>query len=251
MGLFNLLTKKSRGEAPKAKVNWREDSFPIGVVGESFYQDKLVQICGRHRRHSQDVRVTAVVRLESENKNYPEALVVEIGGAKVGHVSSKDAVRLRDIMVRSSIVSFQADAKIVGGWRTNQYDEGSFGVRLGIPMYGWIDFGLGLPEPDINEYGWPKQETPARPKASDSGKLLGERIAIIGDQTDGDLANLLAAHGGHIMASFGKTTTMLVVEGDSCMPYCNNQIFIGAFEAQQNGRKLKIITSKELMAQLK
>jgi hypothetical protein len=39
-------------------------------------------------------------------------------------------------------------AQITGGWRTNQHDEGSFGVKLGIPMRGNIDFaGIERPAP--------------------------------------------------------------------------------------------------------
>ncbi|MFK3891324.1 exonuclease domain-containing protein [Sphingomonas sp. NPDC079357] len=52
------------------------------------------------------------------------------------------------------------------------------------------------------------------PRAAPSGPLSGERVVIVGEPRDGQLAHAIAAAGGVIRSSVGSTTTLVVIGGD-------------------------------------
>lgn len=53
------------------------------------------------------------------------------------------------------------------------------------------------------------------PRAAASGPLGGQRIVIVGEPRDGQLAHAVAAAGGIIRTSVGTTTTMVIIGGDA------------------------------------
>lgn len=199
----------------RAVVKWRDGSFPMEVVGESHYQRALSSICGPHTRDGHDHECTAVIELEPSNPHDQNAMAVRIQNRIVGYLPRDQAARVATQMRDEGISSANCRARVRGGWRTNQYDEGNFGVRLSIPQTGWIDFGIGRAPPVKQARPKPKNAVkPQRPEPADNGPLLGERVTIIGAPSNGELAMNLAKHGAYIMAGFGKTTTMLVVVED-------------------------------------
>jgi uncharacterized protein len=105
----------------------------IEVVGESKYQDALLELTGG-RRHYAGVRLHTAARLlpEPENAADPNAIAVTVGGQRVGYLSRADAERYRDAISAAIQRSGQAScsATIVGGWEREHGDIGYFGVRL-------------------------------------------------------------------------------------------------------------------------
>lgn len=76
-----------------ALVDGDED---LEVVGESFHQENLWRLAGRHRPEDRvrcDIR--AVLVAEYDNPHDPNAVGVWINGLKVGHLSRYDARRYR------------------------------------------------------------------------------------------------------------------------------------------------------------
>lgn len=119
-------------------VRWDGASYPMEVVGESNYQNAFVAICGRHSREGHDLDVTAVIALEPSNKYDPNAVSVSVEGFKVGYIARDQNQRIGDALRSAGVESAQCRARIQGGWRTNQHDEGHFGIRLAVPRRGDI-----------------------------------------------------------------------------------------------------------------
>jgi hypothetical protein len=133
--------------------------------------------------------------------------VVRILGCVVGYLPRDQAERVGLQMREEGLATAICRARVQGGWRTNQYDQGHYGVRLAIPQWGWIDFGMGRLPPTAPT----SRKKPNRLKPAQSGPLRGEWIAIIGAAADGEVATELAAQGARIMAGVGKSTSLLVV----------------------------------------
>lgn len=229
------------GPPPKrGHVQWRAGSFPTEVVGESHYQRAIMAQCGSHTRHGVEHECIATVRPDPSNSFDPNAVEVLIGGQRVGFLSREEAPRMREALTALGLGSATCGARINGGWRTNQYDEGHFGVRLAIPGWGPLDFGRGLShgEPRV----WPKKERPSRPVSSGSGPLVGRRIAFMGS-AQSKLSAELAAMGATIVAGVGKTTTDLIVVG-SDRPFTlgveRSHTFVAATEAAASGQSIRI-----------
>ncbi len=199
---------------PGARVAWRVGSYPMKAVGESHYQTALLSICRGYRRDSQEVECDAEIRREPSNPFDTNAVAVWIDGRQVGYLSADDAVRVAAQMDAEGVVLSACGAKIKGGWRTNQYDAGHFGVRLAIPMRGWIDFGIGAkpPAPATRVTSSP------RPEPAPDGPLSGHWVVVMGAPSTGDLAVELAAAGARIMAGVGKSTTLLIVAEEKPFP---------------------------------
>jgi hypothetical protein len=187
--------------------------FPFEVVGQSHYQDALRDIVGGYRRDSQAVEATAVIVLDPANRFDPNAVRVEIEGKTVGYIPAEKALRVGVLMREQGIKTANVEAQIRGGWRTNQYDQGHFGVQLKMPRSGWIDFGVGAEKPRTASTA-----PTANPRRLDrltsapDGPLAGQWVVLWGVPQDGIIAQEIAAAGGKVMAGIGKSTTLVVVE---------------------------------------
>jgi hypothetical protein len=108
-------------------------SQEVKAVGESHYQDALLELTGG-RRHYGGVRMETVATLvpERENPADPDAVSVRIGGRMVGFLSRPDARHYHAAIVSTRERSGEATcaAVIVGGWEREHGDVGLFGVRL-------------------------------------------------------------------------------------------------------------------------
>lgn len=209
---------------PRAKhlgpeVSFTGRGFPLDVVGESNYQTALQQIRGGHNRHGHEVEATALLKRQTDNPYDSNAVVVLIKNRTVGYLAREQAARISQKILEDDISEFRCNAKIVGGWRTNQYDQGHFGVKLAVPNRGWVDFGLGKSDPNASSR-LPGEVKPKSivPMASPTGPMVGQWIVLWGAKRDSDLAKELAGYGAHIMASIGKSTTMLVHVEDELTP---------------------------------
>jgi hypothetical protein len=216
MGLFSFLFGRTKPHpAPRSRkkplVKWREGSFPMEVVGESQYQDALIAVCGPHTRHGHDEEYEALLELEPDNQYDANAVRVSISRRKVGYLSREQADRVGSQMRDGGLDAVFCNARVRGGWRTNQYDEGHYGVFLSIPNQGWIDLGIGAAQP--LRQATPRQRS-KRPHPAANGPLKGHWVVLQGAASDGDLARELAAAGANIMAGIGSSTTLLVVAAE-------------------------------------
>lgn len=119
-------------------IVWREGSYPTQAVGESNYQAALEVICGGYSRHGHEVLCEASLIPDPTNPYDANAVKVVIARHLVGYLCRDDAIRFGEEMTAAGRLGEGARcaAKVKGGWRTNQYDEGQFGVSLGVPGRG-------------------------------------------------------------------------------------------------------------------
>ena len=236
---------------PPARVQWDRDFYPVEVVGESNYQDALIAICGRHTRHSQYLEFDAVIELEPTNAHDPSAIVVKIEGHKVGYLPKEQAARVGAQMREEGLSAATCGARVRGGWRTNQYDTGHYGVYLAIPERGWIDFGIGSTPPAKPTPSRPIRKV-QRPEAAETGPLLGHWIALMGTRRDSEIAQQLAAAGAKIMAGPGKSTTLLVVVEDKpfSVRTMRSATYRKAEELIAEGAPLRIVSIDDVRAMM-
>lgn len=171
--------RKSPPSNKALRVEWREGSFPLRAVGESNYQAALARICGGHSRYGHELDCRALIVPEPTNAHDPNARKVVISGALVGYIPRDQAVRLKELTeaVDRSNATLEVAAQITGGWRTNQHDEGSFGVKLGIPVRGDIDFaGIKRPAPPPKPPRAPTAKVVLSPEEVQGVETLIERL---------------------------------------------------------------------------
>lgn len=108
----------------------RKESFPVAVVGESYYQDNLRKICGRPKSNGEDRQIDAAIILDDQNPADALAVRVEIKGRIVGHLSREDARRYRSQKPKRKAT---CKARIRGGWDRGS-DKGSYGVWLNLKL---------------------------------------------------------------------------------------------------------------------
>lgn len=109
----------------------RPGAFQTEVVGESYYQEELEQICGGYTEEGHNFSTSALLVMEDDNRHDEKAVRVEIDGIAVGHLSRPDARRFRRI---SASRTLEVPAKIVGGWKRGRGNTGFFGVRLDVDL---------------------------------------------------------------------------------------------------------------------
>lgn len=231
------------------KIKWRDGSYPMEVVGESNYQEAIQRVCGKHNRNGYDFKTEALVVREPSNPYDLNAVAVKMNDSTIGYLPRAQAQRVSEQMKEDGIAHAACSATIVGGWRTNQHDEGHFGVRLAIPRMGWIDFGLGKPAPSKQSTSPNKarKTKPPRPEAAEDGPLKGHWVVVWGAPDHGDIAHELARQGAHIMAGVGRSTTLVVqVRDELTQGMEKSSIFKKAQDQIEAGSNLKIVTLAEL-----
>lgn len=226
-------------------IVWRSASYPMEVVGEAYYQDALIAICGPHSRTGHEQEYPSQLRRDPNNRYDSNAVGVWVMGRQVGHLSRQQAERVSKLMTEAGLHVVGCAARIRGGWRTNQYDEGHFGVRLAMPSTGWIDFGIGAEEPAPS----PRAET--EPKAitpASCGPLMGEKVALQGAAASSEVAMELASAGAQIMSGPGKTTTLFVV--NAIRPFTSGTINSSSHR-KATELSIPIVSIEEVRARIK
>lgn len=108
------------------------------VVGESFNQDALDELCGGKCEDGHDVECDATLQPEPHNPYDKNAVAIVIRGKKVAHLSREDAVSFHRDMKRLGVPGQAAScrARINGGWRRARKGgrtvEGHYGVELDL-----------------------------------------------------------------------------------------------------------------------
>jgi len=109
------------------------DMSDVVVVGVSYYQEALENICGNQRDEGVELFFQAKIVPCDDNPYDVHAVRIEICGEIVGHLSRKNASIWRSKMIsdnHSGVI--KCPAKIVWG---RSYDkEGSYGLRLDLDL---------------------------------------------------------------------------------------------------------------------
>jgi len=110
--------------------------FKFDIVGESKYQKELESICGGKTEDGHKKIVTAILIHEDTNPHDNKAILVSIEGKPVGYLNRENARQFRKLLADEGYPGAGATcaAKIVGGWRSEDGDEGYFGVKLDLPV---------------------------------------------------------------------------------------------------------------------
>lgn len=124
MGLLSWLV--GRSNVPRLRPG---RGFTFDIAGEGSYQAQLSSVCGGKTPDGHKFLCEARLVLEAGNKHDVNAVRVDIGGKPVGYLARSHAVEYRQ---RISAPKAECQAKIVGGWKIDRYDEGDFGVKLSL-----------------------------------------------------------------------------------------------------------------------
>lgn len=117
------------------RIEDKKEIPPTHLVGESHYQPALSRVSGRNG--DEDIRYPcrATIRLETENRAHPEALVVEIDGHRVGYISHDDATWWRPVIkeAQATGIKFSFVAKVVARGPDKDRETVNAGVMVWLP----------------------------------------------------------------------------------------------------------------------
>lgn len=138
MGLLSWLfggRSKGSDQVPVLHIEG-PGKFALDVVGESNYQTALDDICGGLSEDGHSLLVDAYLVHEDDNQYDPKAVVVLIDSQTVGYLSREQAREFRKVVAETGRpgVAATCKAKIVGGWDRGDGDQGSYGVKLDLPL---------------------------------------------------------------------------------------------------------------------
>jgi hypothetical protein len=108
----------------------------VDIVGESYHQDALFELCGGRRTYG-GVEVKAVAELvpDPDNPYDPKAVEVRIDDLAVGHIRHEDLEwlwpEIEDALDLHGLATCRAEIR--GGWDRGRGDIGLFGVVLFLP----------------------------------------------------------------------------------------------------------------------
>ena len=111
--------------------------YQLEVVGESYYQDALKEICGPRTEEGVEKEVLATMVWEDDNPKDDLAVRIDIDGKTVGYLSKPFARLFRQTVADAGYgrVPTQCKAIITGGWDRGKRGKGNYGVRLDFPLY--------------------------------------------------------------------------------------------------------------------
>ena len=138
MGYFVVRANSKHDAGGTAVIGYLPGSgtYEFDIVGESHYQQALEAICGGRTEESASHKTEALLYLEDPNPHDNMAVRVDIGGETVGYLSRSDARSYRKQLKQlgHEYLVCKCDAMVVGGWRRSRTDQGSFGVKLDLPV---------------------------------------------------------------------------------------------------------------------
>lgn len=84
------------------------------------------------------------------------------------------------------------------------------------------------------------------PRPAADGPLRGQRVAVLGEPRDGQLAHRIAALGGRVVSAVGATTTILAIKGVEPFSYGvrAGTDFRRAEEMRRSGGGIRIVAGR-------
>ena len=128
MGFWRRLTGRPRERG----VLVGDNEFAFNVVGTSFHQTALEELCGKRTAHGVHHYCAALLTPQPDNPYDPHAVAVTIHGIEVGHLERDAAPEFLAALRRGGFAAAASEALIVGGWDRGGHDWGYFGVRLDL-----------------------------------------------------------------------------------------------------------------------
>ena len=110
-------------------------TFAFNIVGESNYQDALIELVKHKKEANENLIFKASLLYESENPYDSNAIKVEIERQTVGYLNRENAKFYRLQMTELGYEGYVVTcaAKVVGGWRDKNGRRAHYGVRLDMP----------------------------------------------------------------------------------------------------------------------
>jgi hypothetical protein len=137
MGFFSkLLGQEPEPDQPQVMARLPgPGTFDLQIVGESFHQEALEEICGGRCEDGHRMEVEAMLIHDDDNPHDNQAIAVFIESKLVGHFDRKTARNFRQQFIEAGAAGVPAvcQAIIVGGWDRGDDDQGHFGVKLDLP----------------------------------------------------------------------------------------------------------------------
>jgi hypothetical protein len=113
-----------------------DGEFTTEVVGESFYQENLLAVCGGRTPSGTGLgEVLAMLAFEPHNQHDKQAIVVKIAGLDVGYIAKegqRDVAQLIHKVEGLEKRGAFARARFTGGWDRGVGDCGMVGVELDL-----------------------------------------------------------------------------------------------------------------------
>ena len=126
-------------EPPQTVQLAKGRGFTTRVVGESHCQAALEAVAGGKTEHGVRLLVTAQIVFDSGNQYDPNAVGILLDGRLVGYIPKEESAQFRHevLAVNPQELPVACHAKIVGGWRYVDDDdgedsEGHFGIKLNV-----------------------------------------------------------------------------------------------------------------------
>lgn len=116
------------GSDHAATIN--DDCDTVEIVGESHYQNALIEIFGTYTESGRSESCQAELVREPKNKFDKNAVRCEIQGKLVGYVNKDEAEDVAAHMKKKRITKMTVTANISGGWDRGGKNNGMYGVEV-------------------------------------------------------------------------------------------------------------------------
>lgn len=119
-------------------------NFGQEVVGESNYQDNLINAAGGANPNNEAIQAKALLVLENQNEYDENAVLVAINGGTVGYLPRQSAANFREKLLREghSSAAYACSAILKGGYDKGGGDIASYGVWLDLPIRNMAPFEI-------------------------------------------------------------------------------------------------------------
>lgn len=129
------LFRRIFGSRPQGRgVVVGDDEFEFHVVGTSYHQAALEDICGGRTREGVHRYCAVLLSPQPSSRYGRHAVAVTIYGVEVGHLDREHAPDFLRALHGEGYADAACEGLIVGGWDRGGYDKGLFGVRLNAQL---------------------------------------------------------------------------------------------------------------------
>jgi hypothetical protein len=146
-----------------------DSAFRYDIVGEPYHQDNIARIVGGKTEMGWRFHCHAVLLPDKLNEYDRNAVVVAVNGIEAGYIRYIDCRKFEQALSAFGADAAECEARIVGGWKRPDDDEGDFGVRLNAVL----PFRFANPRPVSIGVELPRRR-PSRSRiwSQHAGKLL-------------------------------------------------------------------------------